>query len=129
MNPFLQLAVDGVNQAPFSREWYAGASRRDQTLVTLRNGLANWGGRYPDRFNTQASMSYVTGSHNAKFGYDGGYFAQTRRNTAGNTRRQRGPVGRVAQASGLKHSGLMQVRRRLCTLRTLRAGPRAARGR
>jgi len=34
----------------------------------------------------RASMSYVTGSHAAKFGYDGGYFAQTRRNRTGNTR-------------------------------------------
>ena len=34
----------------------------------------------------RASFSYVTGSHNAKFGYDGGYFAQTRRNNTGNTR-------------------------------------------
>ena len=49
-------------------QWYAGASRRDATLVTLRSGLANWGGRYPDRFNTQASMSYVTGAHNVKVG-------------------------------------------------------------
>jgi len=59
---------DGVNQTPFSPEWYAGASRRDSDLVTLRNGLANWGGRYPDRFNTSASLSYVTGSHNFKVG-------------------------------------------------------------
>ena len=71
---------DGINQVPFSREWYAGASRRDQTLVTLRNGLANWGGRYPDRFNTQASVSYVTGSHNAKLGfqYNWGTYVNTR---------------------------------------------------
>ena len=71
---------DGVNQVPFSREWYAGASRRDQTLVTLRNGLANWGGRYPDRFNAQASASYVTGAHNAKLGfqYNWGTYINTR---------------------------------------------------
>ncbi len=34
----------------------------------------------------RASISYVTGQHNAKFGYDGGYFAQTRTNRTGNTR-------------------------------------------
>ena len=34
----------------------------------------------------RASISYVTGAHAAKFGYDGGYFAQTRRNNTGNTR-------------------------------------------
>ena len=71
---------DGINRVPFSPEWYANASRRDQTLVTLRNGLANWGGRYPDRFNAQANVSYVTGSHNAKFGfqYNWGTYVNTR---------------------------------------------------
>ena len=34
----------------------------------------------------RASISYVTGSHSAKFGYDGGYFAQTRHNRTSNTR-------------------------------------------
>ena len=34
----------------------------------------------------RASISYVTGTHSAKFGYDGGYFAQTRSNRTGNTR-------------------------------------------
>ena len=59
----------------------AGAT---QTLVTLRSGLANWGGRYPDRFNTQASVSYVTGSHNAKIGfqYNWGTYINTRETNA-----------------------------------------------
>jgi hypothetical protein len=34
----------------------------------------------------RAAISYVTGTHSAKFGYDGGYFSQTRRNRTGNTR-------------------------------------------
>jgi hypothetical protein len=34
----------------------------------------------------RASISYVTGTHNVKIGYDGGYFAQTRVNRSGNTR-------------------------------------------
>jgi hypothetical protein len=34
----------------------------------------------------RASFSYVTGTHNMKIGYDGGYFSQTRRNNTGNTR-------------------------------------------
>ena len=52
--------------------------------MTLRNGLANWGGRYPDRFNTQASVSYVTGSHNAKIGfqYNWGTYINTRETNA-----------------------------------------------
>lgn len=74
----------GINKTPFTAEWYANASRRDATLVTLRNGLANWGGRYPDRFNTQASLSYVTGAHNAKFGYqfNWGTYVNTRETNA-----------------------------------------------
>ena len=60
---------DGVNKTPFTDEWYANASRRDADLVTLRSGLANWGGRYPDRFNSAASLSYVTGAHNFKTGF------------------------------------------------------------
>jgi hypothetical protein len=59
---------EGVNKVVFTPEWYAGASRRDADLVTLKNGLANWGGRYPDRFNVAGSVSYVTGSHNFKAG-------------------------------------------------------------
>jgi len=70
----------GINKDRGTAEWYAGASRRDATLVTLKGGLANWGGRYPDRFNTQASMSYVTGSHNVKVGfqYNWGIYINTR---------------------------------------------------
>ena len=60
---------DGVNKTPFTPEWYAGASRRDADLVTLTNGLQNWGGRFPDRFATAASISYVTGAHNFKTGF------------------------------------------------------------
>jgi Carboxypeptidase regulatory-like domain len=74
----------GINKDRGTAEWYAGASRRDATLVTLKNGLANWGGRYPDRFNTQASMSYVTGSHNVKVGfqYNWGIYINTRETNA-----------------------------------------------
>jgi hypothetical protein len=47
-------------------------------------GLAEW--RNLDDLRPRASISYVTGSHNAKLGYDGGYFSQIRHNTAGDTR-------------------------------------------
>ncbi len=59
---------DGVNKTPFTPEWYAGASRRDANLATLTSGLANWGGRYPDRFALAGSLSYVTGAHTLKVG-------------------------------------------------------------
>jgi hypothetical protein len=75
---------DGVNQERGTPAWYAGASRRDATNVTLRNGLANWGGRYPDRYNLQGSVSYVTGSHNIKTGfqYNWGPYENTRETNA-----------------------------------------------
>jgi hypothetical protein len=59
----------GINKEPFSPEWFAGASRRDADLGTLRSGLANWGGRYPDRYNVQSAITYVTGAHNFKTGF------------------------------------------------------------
>ena len=70
----------GVNKTPFSPEWYANASRRDQNFTALTNGLANWGGRYPDRFNMMAALSYITGSHNIKSGiqYNFGPYINTR---------------------------------------------------
>ena len=37
-------------------------------------------------YRPRASISYVTGSHSAKLGFDGGYFSQRRHNTAGDTR-------------------------------------------
>jgi hypothetical protein len=70
----------GVNQVPFSPEWYANASRRDQAVTALTSGLANWGGRYPDRFNMMGALSYITGSHNIKGGvqYNWGPYVNTR---------------------------------------------------
>lgn len=74
----------GINKERGTPEWFANASRRDADLVTLRNGLANWGGRYPDRFNMQGSVSYVTGSHNIKAGvqYNWGPYVNTRETNA-----------------------------------------------
>ncbi len=75
---------DGVNQERGTPEWFAGASRRDADLTTLRNGLANWGGRYPDRYNLQGGLSYVTGAHNFKTGfqYNWGPYENTRETNA-----------------------------------------------
>ena len=74
----------GVNKALFTPEWFASASRRDADLVTLRSGMANWGGRYPDRYNTQSLLSYVTGAHNIKTGvqWNWGPYENTRETNA-----------------------------------------------
>jgi hypothetical protein len=75
---------EGINKEPFTADWFAGASRRDADLVTLRNGLANWGGRYPDRYNVQGAVSYVTGAHNFKTGvqWNWGPYENTRATNA-----------------------------------------------
>lgn len=74
----------GVNKTPFSPEWYANASRRDQNFAALTNGLANWGGRYPDRYNAMTALSYVTGAHNIKGGvqFNWGPYENTRETNA-----------------------------------------------
>jgi hypothetical protein len=72
---------DGINQERGTQGWYAGASRRDQTLGTLWAGIGGGqGGRYPDRYNLAASASYVTGAHNVKAGfqYNWGPYENTR---------------------------------------------------
>ena len=58
----------GVNKERGTAEWFANSSRIDLDRGTLTRSRANWGGRYPDRYNMQGSMSYVTGSHNIKAG-------------------------------------------------------------
>lgn len=74
----------GINKERGTPEWFAGASRTDLDLTTLRSSLANWGGRYPDRYNVQGSMSYVTGSHNVKTGaqWNWGPYENTRETNA-----------------------------------------------
>lgn len=82
---YVILNQDGINKAPFSPEWFAGASRRDANLVTLRNGFGSaQGGRYPDRYNMQGAMSYVTGAHSFKTGvqYNWGPYENTRETNA-----------------------------------------------
>jgi hypothetical protein len=72
---------DGINKSFGSAEWIAGASRRDANLVTRRNGIGSGqGGRYPDRYNVQGAVSYVTGAHNFKTGvqYNWGPYVNTR---------------------------------------------------
>jgi hypothetical protein len=55
--------------------------------ANLNNGPASIAEyRNLDDYRPRASLSYVTGTHNAKFGYDGGYFSQNRHNTANDLR-------------------------------------------
>jgi len=72
---------DGINKPFGSPEWIAGAMRRDSALITRRNGIGSGqGGRYPDRYNMQGAVSYVTSAHNFKTGvqYNWGPYVNTR---------------------------------------------------
>jgi hypothetical protein len=63
------FTINGVPSGPWS-DGIGGAAEQRQ--------LNDW--------RPRASISYVTGGHAAKFGYDGGYFAQTRSNRTNNVR-------------------------------------------
>jgi hypothetical protein len=63
------FTINGVPSGPWA-DGIGGAAEQRQ--------LNDW--------RPRASFSYVTGAHNAKFGYDGGYFAQTRSNRTNNVR-------------------------------------------
>jgi hypothetical protein len=70
----------GIIQPRGTPQWYAGASRRDLSLGTRYSSLAAEQGQYPDRYNLQGSLSYVTGSHNIKTGaqWNWGPYRRTR---------------------------------------------------
>jgi hypothetical protein len=63
------FTINGVPSGPWS-DGIGGAAEQRQ--------LNDW--------RPRASLSYVTGGHAAKFGYDGGYFAQTRSNRTNSNR-------------------------------------------
>ena len=59
---------DGVGQPRFTPEWYANASRNEIGLTGRKTAATAENTQSPERQNLQASMSYVTGAHNFKFG-------------------------------------------------------------
>jgi hypothetical protein len=61
---------------------FAGGFGFNLTSGSLASGIAGGGAETRDmnNFRSRASMSYVTGTHHAKFGYDGGYYMQDQRN-------------------------------------------------
>lgn len=58
----------GRKQDRFSAAWYATAPKQDRGQGTAWNAVSQQQLIEPKRFNVQASLSYVTGSHNARFG-------------------------------------------------------------
>ena len=73
--------VPGIDQPLYTALWYSMATRTNTTDGTRAvAGTGNAGG-YPDRYNWQASASYVTGSHNFKVGFQDSYGPENQRNS------------------------------------------------
>ncbi len=49
--------------------WYRNARKNDLSTELLWNASGAQLGNYPDRYNAQAALSYVTGTHNIKGGF------------------------------------------------------------
>jgi len=62
------IYLPGEEKTPFSPDWYALASRQDNILLTRSNAPPLQSYYLPDRRNVSAAVSYITGSHNMKFG-------------------------------------------------------------
>jgi Carboxypeptidase regulatory-like domain len=63
------LYQSGLEKPIGSPEWYSVVNKQDSARGTEYGAGRTNQGMYPDRFNTQASMSYVTGSHAFKVGF------------------------------------------------------------
>ena len=60
---------DGVEQPRFTSAWFAGASRLENDLGGRKTAATSQNTQSPERHNAQASVSYVTGAHNFKAGF------------------------------------------------------------
>jgi hypothetical protein len=60
---------DGVEQPRFTSAWFAGASRLENDLGGRKTAATSQTTQSPERHAMQASLSYVTGSHNFKAGF------------------------------------------------------------
>ena len=67
------LYQPGIQQVPGTALWYAMASRQDTTANQRSVAGAPEYSSYPDRYNWQGAASYVTGTHNVKFGFQDSY--------------------------------------------------------
>ncbi len=67
----------GREQERFSSGWYATAPKQDRGQGTSWNAISQQQLIEPKRFNVQASMTYVTGSHNVKIGVQDTYGTET----------------------------------------------------
>ena len=61
---------EGVEQPRFTPDWYAGASRLENGLGGRKTAATSQITQSPERQNMQASLSYVTGAHHLKTGFN-----------------------------------------------------------
>ena len=59
----------GIEQQKYSPLWYTMVARDNTTEGLYSVAPSGEGRQYPDRYNIQGSVSYVTGSHNLKLGF------------------------------------------------------------
>jgi hypothetical protein len=59
----------GIEKPWGTPEWYAGAHKSDTILGVRWNAAPIEYFSYPDRYNVQGSVSYVTSGHDLKFGF------------------------------------------------------------
>ncbi len=60
---------DGVGQPRFTAAWFAGASRLENDLGGRKTAATAENTQSPERHNAQGSLSYITGAHNFKAGF------------------------------------------------------------
>src|SRR5436305_12883404 len=73
---------DGLDQPRLSPAWYDGARKSDNSTGVLWNASSAQLGNYPDKYNAMVALSYVTGSHNVKVGFQDAWGPYKRWNTA-----------------------------------------------
>jgi hypothetical protein len=85
----------GVGKQRGTSEWFASASRTDLSQGGRRTAATAENTQSPERQNLQASVSYVTGSHNLKVGlqYQWGRFLHSVDANADLTQQYRSPAG------------------------------------
>jgi hypothetical protein len=62
------LYQPGIYAERNTADWYRNVRKNDISTGYLWNASGAQLGNYPDRYNVQGSLSYVTGAHNIKFG-------------------------------------------------------------
>jgi hypothetical protein len=63
------LFQDGIFAERGTPAWYRNVRKSDNSLGYLWNAAGLQLGNYPDRYNLSGAVSYVTGSHNIKVGF------------------------------------------------------------